>query len=270
MTTSPCSLPGLALVLCVLLPAGIACSQRRQQPAAKKAPEKVPRKVPKREQPAPPVVQAAPRPDSTIAPKPAPPRRQVELLCRKAWGARRVRPGLIKHTVKRLTVHHSGVAITGNRRSPRRMRIAQIYHQTGKRSWPDIAYHHVIDLAGNVYEGRATWARGDTGTTYDTTSHYLVCLLGNYDKQRPNPKQLNTLVNLLAWASQRFKVSPKTITGHRDHAATSCPGKNLYGLVKDKTLQRRVTAAAAAGPWKLVTVCGAEASKRIEAIKKGD
>ena len=245
--------------LLVLLPAGFACSQpRRDRPA------------PKKKKPAPPAKKAVPRPDAAVVKKPPPPERKVEVLCRKAWGARKVRPGLIKHTIKYLTVHHSGVAIKGNARSPKRMRIAQIYHQTGKRSWPDIAYHHVIDMAGNVYQGRATWARGDTGTTYDTTSHYLVCVLGNYDKQQPNKKQLTTLVNLLAWTSQKFSVKPKTITGHRDHAATSCPGKNIYRLVKDGTLRRRVTAAAAAGPWKLVKVCGAEARRRIEAIRKGN
>ncbi len=194
--------------------------------------------------------------------------RQVEVLCRDAWGARPVKPGLVKHTVKRLTVHHSGVAIKGNRRSPRRVRIAQIYHQKSKR-WPDVAYHHLIDLAGNVYEGRATWARGDTGTTYDTTGHYLVCVLGNYNEQRPNQKQLTALANLLAWASQKFKVSPKTITGHRDHAATSCPGKRIYKLVKDGTLRRKVEAAVKAGKWKLTTVCGVEGKKRVRAIRKG-
>ena len=194
--------------------------------------------------------------------------RQVEVLCREAWGAREAKPGLVKHTIKRLTVHHSGVAIRGNRRSPRRMRIAQIYHQKSK-GWPDIAYHHVIDLEGNVYQARDPRFRGDTGTTYDTTGHYLVCLLGNYDKQRPNKKQLAALTGLLAWASRQYGVSPKTITGHRDHAATSCPGKNVYRLIKDGSLRRRVTTAAAAGAWRLKAACGEAARARVKAIKAG-
>ena len=94
-------------------------------------------------------------------------------------------------------------------------------------------------------------------------------MLGDYTRQNPNKKQLTTLVNLLAWASQHYRVGPETITGHRDHAATSCPGKNLYRLVKNGTLRRRVTAAAAAGTWKLVSICGAEGKKRIKAIEKG-
>ncbi len=194
--------------------------------------------------------------------------RQVEVLCRDAWGARKVKPGLVKHTIKRLTVHHSGVAIKGNRRSPRRMRIAQIYHQKAK-GWPDIAYHHVIDLEGNVYQARDPRYRGDTGTTYDTNSHYLVCLLGNYNEQRPNEEQLAALTGLLAWASRKYKVSPGTITGHRDHAATSCPGKNVHRRIKDGSLRRRVEAAVKAGPWRLKSVCGATARARVAAIKKG-
>ena len=196
-------------------------------------------------------------------------RNTVEVLCRKAWRARAPGAGLVKHQIRRLTVHHSGRAFTNNRRGPARIRSAQRYHQTGKRRWPDIAYHYLIDLRGNIFEGRAVWARGDTGTTYDTTGHFLICVLGNYEKQRPGARQLQALTQLLAWAAQQHKVSPATITSHRDHARTSCPGKHLHQLIKSRALQRRVQAALKAGPLRLRTVCGPAAASRVKAIRQG-
>ena len=167
---------------------------------------------------------------------------------------------------ERLGPSFIGRALVDNRTAPRRLRGAQRFHQTGKRGWADIAYHYLIDRAGNVYEGRPSWARGDTATRYDTTGHLLVCVVGNYDKQRLNKRQLATLARLLAWASTEHKVDPKRIAGHRQHARTSCPGKHLQQLITRGELRKRVEEARRAKVT-LRRLCGAEGRRRVRAIE---
>lgn len=183
--------------------------------------------------------------------------KELYLLCRAAWGARAATKPYTRHTIERITVHHSGRALIDNRTAPRRVRGAQRFHQTGKRRWADIAYHYLIDRAGNVYEGRPSWARGDTATRYDTTGHLLVCVIGNYEKQRPRPQQIAALAKLLAWASKRYKLPSRRISGHRQHARTTCPGKKLQRLIGSGELGKRVTRALRAGVT-LRRLCGAK------------
>lgn len=193
--------------------------------------------------------------------------RPFDVLCREAWGAGKAAGPYVRHQVKHLTVHHSGVALGDNRRAPRRILSAQRYHQ--RRGWPDIAYHFLVDRAGNIYEGRPVRVRGDTGTRYDTTGHFLVCLVENHDEQPVLPRQLDALVNLLAWASARHEVSPAAIRGHGQLARTSCPGKKLRALIDDGTITRRVRQTLAAGGVRLRGVCGAEGKRHVAAIRRG-
>ena len=135
---------------------------------------------------------------------------------------------------------------------------------------PDIAYHLLIDRKGNVYEGRPVLASGESTSRrhgYDATGHLLVMCDGNFETQAPSRKQLNALADVLAWASVRFDVSPATITGHRDHAPTACPGKRLYRFVKDGTLERAVQQRVNAGGVDLVLVEGKRAKMRVAAIE---
>jgi len=188
--------------------------------------------------------------------------RAVDVICRAGWGGRAATRPYVKHTIVRLTVHHSGMLLRQNRAAPGRIRSAQRFHQS--RGWPDIAYHYLIDLEGNIYEGRPTSARGDTGTRYDTTGHLLVCVVGNYDRQKPRPGQVRALADLLAWASARFKVGAETIRGHLQLARTKCPGRKLQKLITDGTLRAEVEARLEAGGIKLRLVCG-EQARRLRA-----
>jgi hypothetical protein len=147
------------------------------------------------------------------------------------------------HTIETLTVHHAGEqwGYTG----PARYRVWQDLH-TG-RGWGDVAYHYIIGIDGTVYEARDTAYAGDTNTNYDPAGHFLVVVEGNFDKEQPTQAQLDSLVRVLAWASLLFGVLPSTIGGHRDHAATACPGGNLYPYIATGDLQRDVEELIAEG-----------------------
>lgn len=151
--------------------------------------------------------------------------------------------------MNRLTVHHSGddTATTG----PARFRGWQNHHMD-VRGWGDLAYHYIVGLSGTVYTGRSTAFRGDTGTAYDPDRHFLVVLEGNFENIDPTPGQLDSLPLVLAWAAGQFGISTSTIAGHRDYAATRCPGARLYPLVRDGTLQAQVDTLLAAGGVTLV------------------
>jgi hypothetical protein len=193
--------------------------------------------------------------------------RKVTMICRKAWGARPPSGEFHRHRIRRLTVHHSAVALRNNRNAPERFRDHQASHQA--RGWPDIAYHILIDRNGHAYEGRPMWARGDTATDYRTRGHLLVLCEGNFDSQRPSREQAAALADVLAWAVRRFDVPVSRIRGHRDFAATACPGRRLYRLIEDGTLRRRVRRRLRAGGVRLDEICGQAGRDLVADIEAG-
>jgi hypothetical protein len=162
----------------------------------------------------------------------------VPVVSREQWGARPAETSrMVPHVIERLTVHHAGVGPSGS--GPALMRTHQSSHMDGQ-DWPDLAYHFVIGVDGTVYEGRDPRFRGDTATSYDTTGHFLVMLEGNFDVEEPTPAQIDSLTAVLAWAVERYDVSPATIAGHGDFAATACPGRYLEDDIHSGALEAAV------------------------------
>lgn len=175
--------------------------------------------------------------------------------------------GLEAHTIERLTVHHTAALLDDNRKAPARLRGHQSFHQS--RGWPDLAYHFAVDGNGNVYEGRPTDYRGDTGTNYDPTGHFLVVAEGNFDSQDIPTQQFAGVAAVLAWAAARFGVAPETIRGHSDWASTSCPGASFYPQIADGSLRAATEAVIAGGGAQLEVICGEPAVARVAAIEAG-
>lgn len=125
----------------------------------------------------------------------------------------------------RITIHHDGAEFHGGGRA--RMRALQSWSRR-VRGWVDIPYHFLIDRDGNIFEGRPLEFVGDTATEYDPTGHALITVMGNYNIQEINEAQLAAIIDLASWLCYEYSLSPQLIRGHRDYAATSCPGINLY------------------------------------------
>lgn len=170
----------------------------------------------------PPAPAAETTPPTATAPTPV----RVDLHCRQDWRARPAGSGMQAHTIRQLTVHHSAVVASGGD-GPQHLRQYQDLHMD-QHGWPDIAYHVAVDRDGQVFELRPWDLVGDTGTAYDPAGHFLLLLDGNFDEQEPAPAQFDAAARVLAWASGHFAVGLDTITGHRDHAVTACPGDALY------------------------------------------
>ena len=184
--------------------------------------------------------------DFGVLPDPPPgPAITLSMVPREGWGARPAEMWrMAAHTITRLTVHHAGSqqATTG----PAQFRGWQNWHMDGQ-DWPDLAYHVIIGVEGTIYEGRDPVFRGDTGTIYDTTGHFLVVVEGNFEVEHPTAAQLESLAGILAWAAEHYGVSPGTISGHGDHAATACPGLHLESRISSGELESAVAALIADG-----------------------
>lgn len=212
-----------------------------------------------------PTVGAAPPP--TVAETPTPAVSGV-MLCPHAWGARPARPGGRPHTIDRMTLHHSAVALPDNRGIIARLQQHQRYHQDDK-GWVDIAYHVAVDREGNIFQLRDTAIAGDTATEYDTAGHFLVLAEGNFDEEPVSEAQLSGTALAFAWAAQRFGLSVDTLASHREVApGTSCPGQNLEAHMTSGDLHQRV-ADLLVGGVDLRPLCGPEADARVAAIEAG-
>ncbi|HEX5696225.1 MAG TPA: N-acetylmuramoyl-L-alanine amidase [Acidimicrobiia bacterium] len=174
----------------------------------------------------------------------------IAMVPREEWGALTPEPArMTPHVISRLTVHHAGSQSGVN--GPAQFRGWQGWHMGGQ-DWPDIAYHLLIGIDGTVYEGRDPAYRGDTATSYDTTGHLLVVVEGNFEVERPTAAQIDSLEAVLAWASEHYDVSPATIAGHGDYAATSCPGRNLESRIHSGELQESVETIIEQGGAELI------------------
>jgi hypothetical protein len=171
------------------------------------------------------------------------------------------------YPVQKLTVHHTA----GRNADPdpaATVRAIYRYHAVDN-GWGDIGYQFLVDEAGRVYEGRHTDEDPATLPGFDAQGRAVVgahvsgwnsgnvgvSLLGTLTTQRPTAAAQRSLEQFLADLSSRTGVTPQgsatysnpssgatwtgpNIPGHRDFAATECPGGVAYALLP--TIRQRV------------------------------
>lgn len=147
----------------------------------------------------------------------------------------------VPHTIAHVTLHHTGDAriLTPQEDPAQRLRNLQAWGARD-RNWWDVPYHFLLDLEGDIYEGRDWHYMGETNTTYDPSGHFLVSIIGNYDQQEPTREQLASIADLMAWAIRENGLTLDAIGGHYHYAQTGCPGKYLRRYLEDGTLRQMV------------------------------
>jgi hypothetical protein len=163
------------------------------------------------------------------------------------------------YPVQKLIVHHTATQ-NNDPDPPSTIRSIYYYHAV-TQAWGDIGYNFVIDESGKVYEGRHTfdYASGSSPTEenslgYGVTGAHAqgynsgtvgIALLGTLTSQDATPAARSSLERLLAWESDHHGIDPQgtslytnpvngtqatfpNIAGHRDVAATECPGGAFY------------------------------------------
>ena len=157
-----------------------------------------------------------------------------------AWGATPADPALARpHRIAGITLHHQGETYLPGTDPAQYLRNLQRWSRESKQ-WLDIPYHYVIDLEGTTFAARDLRYAGDTNTAYDPSGQALIEVVGNFEEVEPNAQQLAAVVDTMAWLVARHGLSIDSIRGHKDHAQTLCPGKNLYRYLESAYFRHKV------------------------------
>jgi len=148
----------------------------------------------------------------------------------------------IPHRITHVTLHHTGDAqpLRPQDDPAAKLRGLQSWGASD-RNWWDVPYHYLLDLEGRIYEGRDYHFMGETNTAYDPGGHFLISVIGNYERQEPTPAQLASIADMMAWAIREFDLPLDRIGGHYNYAKTDCPGQHLKKYLEDGTLRRMVS-----------------------------
>ncbi|HWP39342.1 MAG TPA: peptidoglycan recognition family protein [Tepidisphaeraceae bacterium] len=150
------------------------------------------------------------------------------------WGSRpQPIPESRRHTPRFITIHHAGVLWRGG--DPQQfVRNMQVWGQREK-NWPDLPYHFLIAPDGRIFEGRSLEYEPESNTRYELAGNIGVEMMGDFERQRPSRRQLESCARLVAWLAQELKIPPEQIRGHKDVAPgqTTCPGRDFYRYLQD-------------------------------------
>jgi LysM repeat protein len=137
-----------------------------------------------------------------------------------------VRPGRWRYIV----IHHSATD-RGN------AKILDHYHRHRRKMANGLAYHFVIGNGRGMRDGeiaighrwRAQLKGGHLASDALNDVSIGVCLVGNYEKERPTPAQMRSLYALTGYLLQRTRAPSTAVRTHRqiNTKPTACPGRNF-------------------------------------------
>ena len=170
---------------------------------------------------------------------------EPDIVPRSGWGAKPAQRELMTpQTPHEIVIHHTSIRQQPKLSLEQKLRGLQSFSQAPgsvnhrpKPAWGDVPYHFYIDTAGRIGEGRDVNYEGDTNTRYSTANRIQIVLEGSFDKEQPTPEQLGSLDKLVTWLAAKYRVPSSKISGHNDHVATDCPGRNLKSylpVLRDK------------------------------------
>jgi hypothetical protein len=125
-----------------------------------------------------------------------------------------------------IIVHHSATT-TGGAAAFDKMHRA--------KGWDELGYDFVIgngtDTPDGLIEVGPRWTKQKIGAHAKTPDNRYneygigICLVGNFDVERPTPAQNRSLTRLIAYLMKTYQITPNNILGHRDTKSTDCPGR---------------------------------------------
>jgi len=167
--------------------------------------------------------------------------------------------------VQTITVHHTAINV-GPDQDPAEQVRGIYYDHTITRDWGDIGYHLLIDGNGTIYEGRSSGTDRipvfggppQRPPHMNNAAHVAgynagnvgISMLGDFTSAPPTEAAQDSLTQVLAILCAVCELDPlgrtdyvnpingktkqvDTISGHRDWAATECPGNQLYPLLPE-------------------------------------
>lgn len=122
-----------------------------------------------------------------------------------------------------------------------------------EKGWDELGYHFVIGNGTNsgngLIEVGPRWPKQKWGAHAKTPDNKFndfgigICLVGNFDVERPTPEQLRSLTRLVAYLERTYRISSNNVLGHKDTKSTDCPGTYMNVAA----VRRAVTQMLASG-----------------------
>ncbi len=101
---------------------------------------------------------------------------------------------------------------------------SEIHRWHLERGFSGIGYHYIIRQDGSIEEGRPIETIGAHAGTEGNHDSVGICLTGNFENYNPDPKQINSLINLINYLKNYYQTE-LAVVPHKDITPTLCPGK---------------------------------------------
>jgi hypothetical protein len=187
----------------------------------------------------------------------------LDYKTRKWWYAEKHKLPIYEHTngLRKITIHHTAVHNNNNNNNQKlkkKVKSHQSFHLTEKK-WNDICYHYLISKDGKIIEGRnikyianPDYRSGkEKEKKYDLDGIILVCLMGNFEEEKLEEKQKNTLIHFLCYLIQKHNINTKEIYIHSNtkeydiknndgKIKTLCPGKDIKEFYDKGEIKKNV------------------------------
>jgi N-acetyl-anhydromuramyl-L-alanine amidase AmpD len=130
---------------------------------------------------------------------------------------------------KCIVIHHSATEFGGARRFDKGHK---------DKGWDDLGYHFVIgngsDTRDGLVEVGPRWKEQRHGAHCRSPEDYYnehgigICLVGNFDEEKPTAAQTQALAKLVRFLSKRYAIPPNKVFTHGGVThQTNCPGKHF-------------------------------------------
>jgi hypothetical protein len=122
-----------------------------------------------------------------------------------------------------------------------------------EKGWDECGYHFVIGNGTNSGNGQIEvgprWPKQKYGAHAKTPDNRFnehgigICLVGNFDVDRPTAAQMASLTKLVKYLMVTYNIPATRVLGHRDTKPTDCPGRNFNVAVVRRNVQQQIADA---------------------------
>lgn len=137
---------------------------------------------------------------------------------------------------KWIVVHHSATPVGSATRFDRQHRE--------EKHWDELGYHFVIGNGTDTKDGQvevgSRWPKQKWGAHAKTPDNRFndygigICLVGNFELERPTARQMESLARLVAYLQSTYRIPQERIIGHgsvhslaNGGTITDCPGRYM-------------------------------------------
>jgi N-acetylmuramoyl-L-alanine amidase len=127
-----------------------------------------------------------------------------------------------------IVIHHSATP-SGNAAAFDRMHKA--------KGWDELGYHFVIGNGTMSGDGQIEvgprWEKQKWGAHAKTADQRFnnygigICLVGNFDIERPTARQMESVARLVGYLMKTYRIPASRVIAHSETKATECPGRHM-------------------------------------------